>query len=268
MAQFLSEWSTMRTKSIALGLLAASAVLIQGEALAAEGPQGDWQHWEANVEINNLASMQRGARNFMAYCAACHSLKYKRYSRLGEDLKISTQQLEAMLLKPGAKLSDYITTNMPAADSEVWFGKAPPDLSLITRAKGADYVYQFLKTFYVDPSKPTGVNNLALEGTAMPHVLSHLQGVQGAVFRNAEMPGEGGKPVTVKVWEKFETDTPGSMSAAEYDQFVGDIVNFLQYVGEPVQAKRQSLGVWVVLFLLLFTSLAYLLKREYWRDIR
>ncbi len=258
----------MRTKSLASKLLAVAAFAASSVALGAAGPGGDWQHWQAEVEIENVDSMQRGARNFMGYCAGCHSLKYARYSRVAEDLKISTEQLEQFLLKPGAKTSDYITTNLPAADAEQWFGKAPPDLSLITRSKGADYVYQFMKTFYADPSKPTGVNNLALDGTAMPHVLSHLQGVQSAVFRNEEVPGEGGKPVTKKVWEKFETDVPGSMSAEEYDQFVGDIVNFLQYVGEPVQAKRQSLGVWVILFLLLFTALAYLLKREYWKDIR
>jgi ubiquinol-cytochrome c reductase cytochrome c1 subunit len=258
----------MRTKSLASKLVAAAALAATSVAFAASGPSGAWQHWNAEVEIDNLGSMQRGARNFMSYCANCHTLKYARYSRVAEDLKISTGQLEQFLLIPGAKPSDYITNNLPVADAEQWFGIAPPDLSLVTRSKGADHVYRFMKTFYADPTKPTGVNNLALEGTAMPHVLSDLQGVQTAVFRNEEVPGEGGKLVARKVWEKFEPDTPGSLSAAEYDQFVGDIVNFLQYVGEPVQAKRQRLGVWVVLFLLLFTALAYLLKREYWRDIR
>jgi ubiquinol-cytochrome c reductase cytochrome c1 subunit len=258
----------MRTKSIVPLLLVAAAVLTAPAVLAAGSAEGAWKKWEANVEITNLQSMQRGARNFMGYCAGCHSLKYKRYSRLAEDLGITPEQLESYLLRPTDKPSDYILTAMPAADSEQWFGKAPPDLSLITRSKGADHVYQFLKTFYADPSKPTGVNNLALDGTAMPHVLADLQGVQRAVFRNDERPGEGGKMVAVKVWDKFEVETPGSLSAAEYDQFVGDIVNFLQYVGEPVQAKRQQLGVWVVLFLLLFTAFAYLLKQEYWKDVR
>ncbi len=267
MGLYPSESFTMRIELLAAGLLLA-ALLVAPTTHAAAGPEGEWRRWQANVEVTNLASMQRGARNFMGYCVGCHSLKYKRYSRLAEDLKITPEQLQAFLLSPTDKPSDYILTSMPAADSEQWFGKAPPDLSLITRSKGADHVYQFLKTFYADPSKPTGVNNLALEGTAMPHVLAELQGVQSAVFRNEERPGEGGQPVAVKVWEKFETQTPGRLSAAEYEQFVGDIVNFLQYVGEPVQAKRQQLGVWVVLFLLLFTALAYLLKKEYWRDIR
>ena len=179
-----------------------------------------------------------------------------------------TEQLEQFLLPPGAKASDYMATPMPKADAEAWFGTAPPDLSLITRSKGADYVYRFLKTFYVDPDKPSGVNNLALDSTAMPHVLSSLQGLQTAVLRNEEQPSEGGKPVTVRAWEKFQLDVPGTLTPAEYDKFVGDLVNFLQYAGEPVQVKRQALGIWVVLFLLVFTVLAYFLKREYWRDVR
>jgi ubiquinol-cytochrome c reductase cytochrome c1 subunit len=255
MGRFRKESLTMRTKSLASKLFAIVALGACGLAFAAGGPSGAWQHWAADVEIDNLGSMQRGARNFMSYCVSCHTLKYARYSRVAEDLKISPEQLEQFLLKPDAKPSDYITNNLQPADAAQWFGTAPPDLSLISRSKGADHVYRFMKTFYADPSKPTGVNNLALEGTAMPHVLAELQGVQTAVFRNEDVPGEGGKTSTRKVWEKFEIDTAGSLSAAEY-------------VGEPVQAKRQRLGVWVVLFLLLFTALAYLLNREYWRDIR
>ena len=256
----------MRTK---IALLAAALAATHGLAsFAAVGIPGEWQHWQAEVEINNLASRQRGARNFVAYCSGCHSVKYLRYSRLAKDLDISTEQLEQFLLPPGAKASDYMTTSMPAADAATWFGIAPPDLSLITRSKGADHVYRFMKTFYVDPSTPSGVNNLALEGTAMPHVLASLQGLQTAVFRNEEHRGEGGKPVTVKAWEKFQLDVPGTLSEAEYDLFVGDLINFLQYAGEPAQVTRQKLGVWVVLFLLVFTSLAYFLKREYWRDVR
>ncbi|HPF26649.1 MAG TPA: cytochrome c1 [Steroidobacteraceae bacterium] len=256
----------MRTKIV---LLAAAIAATHGlVASAATGIPGDWQHWSAEVEINNLASRQRGARNFMSYCSGCHSIKYLRYSRLAKDLDIAPEQLQKFLLPPDAKSSDYMTTSMLASDGAAWFGTAPPDLSLITRSKGADYVYRFLKTFYLDPGKPSGVNNLALEGTAMPHVLSSLQGLQSAVFRNEEIAGEGGEPVTVKTWEKFQLDVPGTLSAAEYDQFVGDLINFLQYAGEPAQVDRQKLGVWVVLFLLVFTLLAYLLKREYWRDVR
>lgn len=227
----------------------------------------DWQHWEAQNEVTNIASLQRGARNFMGYCSGCHSLKYLRYSRMAEDLDIPPEQLEQYLLLPGDKPADYIKTTMPAADAEAWFGKAPPDLSLIARSRGTDYLYQFLKTFYADASKPTGVDNLRLAGTAMPHVLSELEGVKKAVFRSVERKGEDGNPITEQEFEKFEIVVPGRLSEADYDTFVRDTVNFLDYVGEPNQAKRRALGVWVVLFLIAFTWLTMLLKKEYWKDV-
>jgi ubiquinol-cytochrome c reductase cytochrome c1 subunit len=256
--------------AVASGILASTVV----PALAAEGPPVSsepgalhWGKWRAENEILNMPSLQRGARNFMAYCSGCHSLKYMRYARLAEDLKIPEAELE---LLPGDKKNDYILTRLPAVDGEAWFGKAPPDLSLIARSKGTDYVYQFMKTFYVDEKAATGVNNLALAGTAMPHVLSDLQGVQEAVFRNEPRKGEkgpDGKPVTEARFFNFEQAVPGVLSPADYDAFVRDTVNFLDYVGEPSQAKRQSLGVWVILFLLVFTGIAYLLKQEYWKDV-
>jgi ubiquinol-cytochrome c reductase cytochrome c1 subunit len=133
--------------------------------------------------------------------------------------------------------------------------------------RGTDWLYQFLKTFYADPSRNTGVNNLRFETTAMPHVLSELQGVQTAVFRNVEVKGAGGAVTTQPVFDHFEQSVPGRLSAEEYDAFARDLVNFLDYVGEPAQADRRQLGIWVVLFLLVFTWIAWLLKKEYWRDI-
>jgi len=227
-------------------------------AEAASGPGGAWKQWTAGNDVSNIASLQRGAANFMGYCAGCHSIKYLRYSRMSADLKIPDEQLESKLLLPGSKRNDYITTALSPADGEAWFGKAPPDLSLITRAKGSDYVYRFLKTFYSDPKSTNGTNNLALPGTAMPHVLSSLQGVQTAKFSE-------GEPIQ---WESFELVEPGQLSPEAYDAFVRDTVNFLEYVGEPVKAKRESLGVWVILFLLVFTGFAYLLKQEYWKDVK
>ena len=156
---------------------------------------------------------------------------------------------------------------MPAADAEVWFGKAPPDLSLIARSRGPDYLYQLFKTYYVDPTKPTGTNNLRLDSIAMPHVLSELEGTKRAIFRTVEKKGEDGKPVTEREFERFETIVPGRLSEADYDAFVRDTVNFLDYAGEPHQVKRRALGVWVVLFLIAFTWLAMLLKKEYWKDV-
>jgi len=245
------------TKSTFLSVLLV-AVVVAAPAHAASGPTGEWQHWQPGNDVSNIASLQRGAANFMGYCAGCHSLKYVRYSRLGTDLKIPEEQLASKLILPGQKKGDYIITALAAADGEAWFGKAPPDLSLITRSKGSDYVFQFMKTFYADPKASTGTNNLALQGTAMPHVLSSLQGVQAAKFSDGEHPH----------WESFELLEPGQLSPEAYDGFVRDTVNFLDYAGEPVKAQRQSLGIWVILFLLVFTGFAYLLKKEYWKDVK
>ena len=231
-----------------------------------EGAHGaHWQTWHADNEVENLASLQRGARNFMGYCLGCHSLKYQRYSRTADDLQIPQEAFDKYLLPPGEKATNYILTSLPQADAEAWFGKAPPDLSLMARARGTDYIYQFLKTFYVDPTKTTGVNNLRLDATAMPHVLSDLEGLKQAVFKNGANRGEGAP--ADKQFVRFEQLAPGSLSEADYDRFVRDTVNFLDYVGEPTQVQRRALGVWVVLFLLLFTWLAWLLKKEYWKDV-
>lgn len=224
----------------------------------------DWKRWKAGNEIANTASLQRGARNFANYCLGCHSLKYLRYERMGADLSIPDRQLRANLIPTGAKPTDYMLSNFPQADGELFFGRAAPDLSLITRSKGGDYVYQFLKTFYADPSKPTGTNNLALDGAAMPAVLSELEGVKRAVFHETEAGGGhgGGKQLA-----GFEQIAPGRLSDEEFDEFVRDTVNFLDYAGEPAQLQRVHMGVWVVFFLLIFTWFAWLLKREYWKDV-
>jgi ubiquinol-cytochrome c reductase cytochrome c1 subunit len=251
-------------------LLAAFAVT--GSVIAADkaGEQGgheaagvNWQDWKASNQVTSTDSLQSGAANFVNYCLACHSLKYVRWSRMAEDLNISEELLEKSLLPDGAKSTDYIMSSFPKADAETWFGKQPPDLSLITRAKGADYVFQFLKGFYVDASKPTGTNNLALDGASMPAVLSDLEGVKEAVFtEHAEGDAHAGKAV-----ERFEYVAPGRMTGEEFDGFVRDTVNFLDYAGDPSQVQRRGIGLWVVLFLLVFTLFAWFLKKEYWKDV-
>ena len=265
-----------RVALLALSLLAGAGAATAAGAAAAGSTAGEeqpakagagWQHWHVNTDVTDLASVQRGARNFTSYCLGCHSLKYERWSRLGTDLGIPGKLLESELMPPGAKATQYILTSMPAADSENWFGKTPPDLSLMARERGRDYLYQFLKTFYSDPTRQTGANNLRLPATAMPDVLSSLGGVKRAVFREVTEPGEGGEPDHTSVFDHFEPLAPGSLSEAEYDTFVRDTVNFLDYVGEPTQGARRALGVWVVLFLLVFTWLAWLVKREYWKDV-
>ena len=256
----------MPTKFVSVA--AAFALLLgAGVVSANEGGHAGWQR-KADNEVGNLPSLQRGARNFMAYCSGCHSLRFMRYSRLAADLKIPDDQRDQYLVPAGKKFTDYIVSSMPAQDATDWFGKPPPDLSLVARSRGSDWIFNFLTTFYSDPaSRQTGVNNLQLPGTAMPHVLSSVQGVQNAVWRNEEHAGPDGQPLTTRVFEKFEGGVVGSMNQAEYDEFVRDTVNFLQYVGDPTQLEREGLGIWVVLFLLLFTGIAYLLKKEYWKDV-
>jgi ubiquinol-cytochrome c reductase cytochrome c1 subunit len=256
---------TAKTALIAALLVANGTAFAAAEPAPAAG--ADWMSWRAHDDVSNKASLQRGARDFMGYCSGCHALKYERYSRLAIDLDITPEELEKFILPPGAKPADYILTSMPPVDAATWFGKTPPDLSLMARARGSDYLYQFLKTFYVDPSKPTGVNNLRLNATAMPAVLSELEGLKRAVFKDEQKKGADGTVMTEHVFDHFETVAPGRFSAAQYDDFVHDTVNFLDYVGEPTQEARRALGIWVVLFLLVFTWLAWLLKQEYWKDV-
>ena len=248
---------------------AAFALLLGAGAVSAnEGGHAGWQR-KADNEIGNLPSLQRGARNFMAYCSGCHSLRFLRYSRLAEDLKIPDDQRDQFLVPASKKFTDYIVSSMPAKDAADWFGRAPPDLSLVARSRGSDWIFNFLTSFYADPaSRQTGVNNLQLPGTAMPHVLASVQGVQNAVWRNEEHPGPDGKPIASRVFEKFEPGIVGGMAPEQYDEFVRDTVNFLQYVGDPTQLEREGIGIWVVLFLLMFTGIAYMLKKEYWKDVR
>jgi ubiquinol-cytochrome c reductase cytochrome c1 subunit len=205
----------------------------------------------------NEASLQRGARAFMDYCVSCHSLKYLRYNRLAHDLSIPDELLRKYLMLGTDKAGDPITTTMPA-DAEKWFGRAPPDLSLTARERGPDWVYSYLLSFYIDPSKPTGVNNLVLPGASMPHVLGELQGWQ----RLAPDPAAAGHH-----GPKFERVLPGTLSEGEYKAFIGDLTNFLVYAAEPVRNHRVAVGVLALLFVVVFWGLAYLLKVEYWKDV-
>jgi ubiquinol-cytochrome c reductase cytochrome c1 subunit len=245
-----------RSELIAMALTSA---LFLGQAAVAE--EGGIALLSAGTDIANTESLQRGARNFMNYCSGCHSLKYLRFNRLATDLKIPESQLGNLMFTTD-KAFDTINSAMPK-DSEAWFGKQPPDLSLIARAKGPDYLYSFIHGFYVDKTRPWGVNNLYLPSAAMPDVLASLHGLQKPVFKNvADEKGSARM-----VLEGVEAMTPGAMKPEEYDQFVRDIVNFLDYAGEPVKDKRQSMGIFVTLFLLVFFVFAYLLKKEYWKDV-
>ncbi|HLQ11763.1 MAG TPA: cytochrome c1 [Steroidobacteraceae bacterium] len=253
---------------VAAALLGAACPLaaVAQEPAAPAAESVAWEKWQAGNEVSNVASLQRGFRNFMNYCAGCHSMKYVRYSRVATDLKIPIPMLKADLLPDGAAPEDYIHASLKPQDGVAWFGKEPPDLSLIARSLGVDKSYRFLKTFYLDPSRPTRTNNLVLDAAAMPAVLSDLEGVKQAVFRNVDVTVDG-KSTSTKQFDHFVTVVPGRMSGPEFDLFLRDTVNFLDYAGEPAQVDRRSLGVWVVLFLLVFTWLAWLLKKEYWKDV-
>ena len=210
----------------------------------------------ANTNVANTASLQRGAKYFVNYCLGCHSAPDGRYNRLAEDEQLSEQQLTDNLMFTGEQVFDTMANAMRPEDSERWFGISPPDLSLIARSRGTDYIYTFLRSFYVDPTSPTGVDNVVLPGTAMPHVLWQLQGTQRAVF--------GGEDVL----ERLEPVRPGELSSAEFDDVVRDIVNFLDYISEPIKRERQQLGIRVIGFLLVFLLIAYMLKKEIWKDVK
>jgi ubiquinol-cytochrome c reductase cytochrome c1 subunit len=241
--------------------IVAACVALPGLAFAAGGEM----HLEkANNDIHNKASLQRGARNFVNYCLGCHTAKYVRYNRMAADIGLTEQQMMENLLWSGESPHSTMVNGLHADDGKKWFGVMPPDLSLIARSKGPDYVYTFLKSFYADPAKATGVNNTALPGTAMPHVLWELQGTQEAVWEG--IPDAQGN--VQKHFKEFTLANPGKLTPEQYDEFVRDTVNFLEYIGEPIQAKRQSMGFVVIAFLVFFTLLAYALKKEYWKDVK
>jgi len=245
------------------GIVAVAGMLALASTVPALAAGGSAALAKANNDVANIASLQRGARNYVNYCLGCHSAKYVRYNQLARDLGMTEEQVIANLMFGAAKPTETMDIAMRPADAQRWFGQAPPDLSLIARSKGVDYVYSFLRSFYVDPSRPSGVNNLALPNASMPHVLWELQGLQAAIFEEQEHNG-----IKRVVFSKFESTSPGTLTPEQYDEFVRDIVNFLDYIAEPMQLKRQSLGMLVITFLLVFGLFAYLLKLEIWKDVK
>ena len=244
-------------------LLFAIAVLpaLALTAVPVAAQEGDNALLHAATDIRDVKSLQRGAGYFMNNCSGCHSLTYLRYNRMAADLRLSEKELADLMLTSDNAF-DGINSSMPP-DAAQWFGKQPPDLSLTARSRGVDYIYSFLKGFYVDATRMWGVNNLYLPNAAMPDVLADRQGLQKPVFKNESDPNGGAHMVLVGV----EPMSPGAMSPQEYDVLVRDIANFLDYAAEPVKAQRQSLGVFVMLFLLVGFVLTYLLKKEYWKDV-
>ncbi len=239
-------------------VLAACLVATQSFATGAS----EFQLQEADIDPGDISSLQRGARNFMNYCSGCHSARYVRYKTIGKYLELSEQQLIDNFMFNAERTFETINVAMPADSAERWFGKTPPDLSLRARAKGANYIFSFLKGFYVDTNSPTGVDNMVLSGTSMPHVLWELQGFQAAIYSEHIVDG-----VTSLEFEGFEQVTAGTMDAEEYDEFVRDTVNFLAYITEPIRSERRKLGIWVLMFLVFFWIIASLLKKQIWKDV-
>lgn len=244
-------------------LVRGAALLLAGAlvSFAATASEGGGL-MQAGTDLDDQASLQRGAALYMNYCSSCHSLKYLRYSRLAEDMGLSEEEVMTNLNFTGAKFGGHIEAAMPEAKAEKWFGKAPPDLSVISRVRGSDWIYTYLQSFYRDRTAATGWNNTLYPNVSMPNVLWTLQGVQHAQYGEPD-PATGERAV-----EHLELVQPGSLDPRAFDQAVRDITTFLEYAGEPAVLKRRSLGVWVILFLAFFTFLAFLLKKEYWRDVK
>jgi len=217
----------------------------------------------ANVNLSDQASLQRGARVFVNYCLSCHSAAYMRYNRIGKDLGISETVLKENLMFGTDKTGSTMTISMSKDDSAQFFGVSPPDLSVIARSRGADWLYTYFMTFYRDDSRPFGVNNLVFKDTGMPHVLWELQGWQDPVYE--DVVGSDGNMVKKFAHLKHEIEDKSRDKA--YAKTVMDLVNFLVYVGEPIKLKRYKIGFWVIVYLLIFLVIVVLLKKEYWRDV-
>jgi ubiquinol-cytochrome c reductase cytochrome c1 subunit len=217
---------------------------------------------KANIDPDNQQSLQRGARLFVNYCLSCHAAGLMRYERMGQALGISELEVAENLMFTGGKVGDLMTVATDPEDAVEWFGTVPPDLSVIARSRSVDWLYTYLRSFYLDPSRVTGVNNLVFPDVGMPDVLWELQGWQKPVITTVkDTDGTEHKVIELELVE------PGLMSPKEFDRAVRDLVNFLDYMAEPGKHDRQALGVKVILFLLVFLVVAYLMKKEFWKDV-
>lgn len=255
-------------KKIVLSLILVSTPLVGFAAGGENAPL-----YEVDINLENKESLRHGAKLFVNYCMGCHSAKYMRYNRIAEDLNIPEDMLTDNLIfqavykrdpqgqkvKPGSTLS----IAMPEAKAKDWFGNPPPDLSVIARSRTPNWLYTYLKTFYVDESRPFGWNNARFPNVGMPHVMWELQGVTEANFET-QKDAHGAEH---EVFTGLETVKPGKLAPEEYDRYVTDLVNFLVYLSEPAQVERKTLGLYVIAFLLVLLVIAYMLKKEYWKDV-
>ena len=255
-------------RSLLATVLAACALAGPAHA-ASEGVA--WDKFPTQ-RLTDMAALQHGAKLFANYCLNCHSAAFMRYNRL-RDIGLTEAQIQQNLVFTGGKVGDVMKAAIDPKDAKEWFGGVPPDLTLITRSRadgakgsGADYVYTYLRSYYRDDTKPTGWNNAAFPNVGMPHALWELQGQQRAVFAEEADPHNHGK--TAHVFKGFEPITAGTLSQADYNIAVADLTAYLQWMGEPQQSSRVRLGVWVLLFLALFTVIAWRLNASFWKDIK
>ncbi|WP_332827882.1 cytochrome c1 [Ramlibacter sp.] len=249
--------------------LILSVMLALGAAMGAHAAGGDTIHWDkAPSRTNDLPALQNGAKLFVNYCLNCHSAAYMRFNRL-QDIGISEQQIKDNLLTVSDRVGDVMKAPMDPKQAKEWFGGVPPDLTLIARSRsgpggtGADYLYTYMRTFYRDAEKPTGWNNLAFPNVGMPHVLWQLQGERQPVF---EKVGEAGHETQVlRGWKQV---SPGAMTPLQYDEAVGDLVGYLQWMAEPAQNQRVRIGVWVLLFLGVLTVIVWRLNAAFWKNVK
>jgi ubiquinol-cytochrome c reductase cytochrome c1 subunit len=254
-------------KKFILGVLAALAMI--GGARAAEGGIA-WDKFPTE-KVTDMAALQNGAKVFANYCLNCHAASYMRYNRL-RDIGLSEDQIKKNLMFATDKVGETMKVSLDPKQAKDWFGGVPPDLTVITRSRsggggsGADYVYTYLRTYYRDATKATGWNNLAFPNVGMPHVLWELQGQRGAKYVEEKDPHDPKK--TVHRFDGFEQLTSGTMSVQQYDEMVADLVAYLQWMGEPAQGQRVRLGVWVLIFLSIFTVIAWRLNAAFWKDVK
>ncbi len=217
----------------------------------------------ANNDLSDKASLQNGAKLFMNYCFGCHATQYQRYERIANDLDIPNNlMMENLVFDENAKIGDLVKNAIATDDAATFFGAPAPDLTLVARVRGTDWVYTYLRSFYADPSRPFGVNNVVFPSVGMPHVLEELQGTPVKQYKSVMIDGE-----MVDEFVGIESLGNGELSPDEFDEAVRDLVNFLEYSGEPNKLERQQMGYWVIGFLLIFLVLTIFLKKEYWRDV-
>jgi ubiquinol-cytochrome c reductase cytochrome c1 subunit len=251
------------TKKIILGL-----TLSLGLAMGAHAAGGGMVLDKAPNKTNDMAALQNGAKLFVNYCLNCHSAAFMRYNRL-QDIGLTQDQIKSNLLVTNSKIGETMKAAIDPQQAKAWFGANPPDLTVIARSRassagsGADYLYTYLRTFYRDEQKPTGWNNMAFPNAAMPHVLWELQGERLPVYDLAKEHGH-----EVKIFKGWEQVKPGTMTSVQFDDSMGDLVSYLQWMGEPVQNTRVRVGVWVLMFLAVFSFIAWRLNAAYWKDVK